>query len=317
MNSVIVCDNLSKHYKNITALDRLNLEISENTILGFLGINGAGKTTTIKLLNNLIKPTTGNACIYGQSILKDPLKLKTMIGYLSQEPAFYPWMTPKEFLTYVGEVFNLNKNTIRERVDRLLHDLDLAEVAEKRISEFSTGMRQRLGIAQALINEPKVVFLDEPVSSLDPLGRIQVLNIIKSLKGKATIVMSSHILNDVERVCDEVAIIDHGKLLIHEKLPVLKDRYFSRTILIHCQEPLERFKDLLQKQDFIKTVEWIVATPEMPNGLKIISKDFALAEKELPALIVKHGLTLKHYEFISPNLEDIFISLVHNPIKEN
>jgi ABC-2 type transport system ATP-binding protein len=317
MNSVIVCDNLTKHYKNITALDRLNLEISENTILGFLGINGAGKTTTIKLLNNLIKPTAGNAYIFGQSIVKNPLKLKTMIGYLSQEPAFYPWMTCREFLTYVGEVFNLKKNTIRERVGRLLHDLDLASVAEKRIGEFSTGMRQRLGIAQALINEPKVVFLDEPVSSLDPLGRIQVLNIIKSLKGKATIVMSSHILNDVERVCDEVAIIDHGKLLIHEKLPALKDRYFSRTILMHCQEPLQRFKDLLQKQDFIKTVEWIAATPEMPNGLKIISKDFALAEKELPALIVKHGLILKHYEFLSPNLEDIFISLVHNPIKEN
>lgn len=317
MKSAIVCEHLTKRYGANVALERLDIEIAEKTILGFLGINGAGKTTTIKLLNNLIKPTEGTAHIQGQSIQEDPLKLKAIIGYLSQEPAFYPWMTPKEFLTYIGELFDLRKAIVRERVACLLTDLNLRDVANRRIGEFSTGMRQRLGIAQALMNEPKVLFLDEPVSALDPLGRIQVLNIIKSLKGKATILMSSHILSDVERVCDDVAIIDHGKLIAHEKLQVLRDRYFSRTILVHCREALGPFSECVQKQDFVRSVEYISPTHEMPNGLKIVTTDFDLAERAMPALIISQGLTLTHYEFLSPNLEDIFVSLIHSPNKEN
>ena len=210
MSSAIVCEGLCKRYGSAVALDHLDLEIREQTILGFLGLNGAGKTTTIKLLNGLITPTEGNATICGRSVRKAPLELRSMIGYLSQEPAFYPWMTPSELLSYVGELFDLDRQTIRSRTQRLLKELDLEDVAGRRIGGFSTGMRQRLGIAQALVNEPKVIFLDEPVSALDPFGRIHVLDIVKSLRGKATILMSSHILADVERVCDEVVIIDRG-----------------------------------------------------------------------------------------------------------
>lgn len=314
MDTAISCEGLSKNFKDVKALKNLNIEISSNLIIGFLGVNGAGKTTTIKLLNNLIKPTSGRASIYGIPVHENQMKVKNMVGYLSQEPAFYRWMTGKEFLYYVGSLFGIKKSTLKERVRSLLDEVGLQDAQNRRVGGYSTGMKQRLGIAQSLINEPKVLFLDEPVSSLDPVGRVNILKIIKSLKGKATIFISSHILNDIERVCDEVAIIDKGELIIHEKLSVLKEKYISPVVLIQCKDPLENFKDLLMQEDYIRHAEFMSIDDRENVCLRIVFDDFEKGKRLLPQRIVENGLTLIKYEMLTPTLEDVFMKLIN---KEN
>ena len=317
METVIQCEGLSKTYKDVEALKNLNLEIKEDLIVGFLGVNGAGKTTTIKLLNNLIKPTAGKAIICGTPVFNNPMKVKSMVGYLSQEPAFYKWMTGREFLTFVGEVFKIERSQLRGKVTQLLREMELSDAANKKIGGYSTGMKQRLGIAQSLINDPKVLFLDEPMSSLDPLGRVSVMNIIKGLKGKTTVFMSSHILTDIERVCDEVAVIDKGKLIIHDKLSILKEKYISPSILVECKEPLGDFKELLMKEDYVLAVEDRDSGGAEDTVLKVTFRDFSKGEIMLPKLIVDRGLTLVKYEILTPTLEDVFLRLIDNNSVEN
>ncbi|MFC2166047.1 ABC transporter ATP-binding protein [Acidobacteriota bacterium] len=310
MDTVIRCENLSKNYKGVKALQNLSLEIKENLIVGFLGVNGAGKTTTIKLLNNLIKPTAGEATICDTPVFNNPMKVKSMVGYLSQEPAFYKWMTGREFLMFVGEVFRIEKSRLKEKARKLLAEMELSDAANKRIGGYSTGMKQRLGIAQSLINDPKVLFLDEPLSSLDPLGRVSVMNIIKRLKGKTTVFMSSHILTDIERVCDEVAIIDKGKLIIHDKLSVLKEKYISPAIRVECKEPLGDFREFLMKEDYVFAADREDTGGTEDTSLKIIFSDFSKGEIMLPKLIVESNLTLVKYDTLTPTLEDVFLKLI-------
>jgi len=311
MSVAISCRSLSKNYGEIKALQNLNLEVQENIIVGLLGVNGAGKTTTIKLLNSLIKPSSGEAYIFGVNVFKNPMKVKNLVGYLSQEPSFYRWMKGRELLECAGEIYGLEGMNLRNKVKELLELVGLLDYAERRIGTYSTGMKQRLGIAQSLINSPRLLFLDEPASSLDPLGRNEVLKLIKELKGKSTVMVSSHVLNDIERICDEVIIIDKGKLILHERLSVLKEKYISPAVLIECKENLDDLKDLLQKSNFVRSVEGLNQNGKNGRSLKIIFKDFNQGEKILPQLIVQKGLTLRRYEILAPTLEDIFVTLVN------
>ncbi len=311
MSVAISCRSLSKNYGEIKALQNLNLEVQENIIVGLLGVNGAGKTTTIKLLNSLIKPSSGEAYIFGVNVFKNPMKVKNLVGYLSQEPSFYRWMKGRELLECAGEIYGLEGMNLRNKVKELLELVGLLDYAERRIGTYSTGMKQRLGIAQSLINSPRLLFLDEPASSLDPLGRNEVLKLIKELKGKSTVMVSSHVLNDIERICDEVIIIDKGKLILHERLSVLKEKYISPAVLIECKENLDDLKDLLQKSNFVRSVEGLNQNGKNGRSLKIILKDFNQGEKILPQLIVQKGLTLRRYEILAPTLEDIFVTLVN------
>ena len=202
--AAIKCEGLTKRYGNVVALDSLDLSIKERSIFGFLGPNGAGKTTTVKLLVGLSNPTVGRAWIAGQEVTPEAIGLRKKIGYLPEVPAFYNWMNGPEFLSFVGELHHLSKAEIKNRSDELLELVELKETAKRRIGGYSRGMRQRLGIAQALMNRPEVLFLDEPCSALDPIGRREVLELIKRLSAGATVFMSTHILSDVERVCDSV-----------------------------------------------------------------------------------------------------------------
>ncbi|MDD4877328.1 MAG: ABC transporter ATP-binding protein, partial [Dehalococcoidales bacterium] len=206
----ISCQGLTKHYGNFVALDNLDLVVEEQTVFGFLGPNGAGKTTTVKMLVGLSTPSAGRAWIAGQEVIDDALSLRSRIGYLPEVPAFYNWLTGREFLSYVGELHHLSSREIKLRCDQYLELVELIEAAKRKIGGYSRGMKQRLGIAQALINRPKVLFLDEPCSALDPMGRREVLNLIEQMRTETTVFMSTHILSDVERVCDVVGIINQG-----------------------------------------------------------------------------------------------------------
>ena len=217
MNNIIEIEKLTKDYligfwrkRPQRSLNSLSLEVQEGEIFGFLGPNGAGKTTTLKLLMHLIYPTSGTARIMGKSI--DDTAMRQQIGYLPEHPYFYDYLTARELLNYYGRLFDMGESDRKARIAELLKLVDMEEFADRQLRKFSKGMVQRIGIAQALINRPKVVFLDEPMSGLDPLGRRQVRDIIASLREQGvTVFFSSHILSDVEVLCDRVAILNRGE----------------------------------------------------------------------------------------------------------
>ncbi len=193
------------------ALDNLSLVVEKGEVFGFLGPNGAGKTTTLKILMHLLRPTAGAARILGEPI--DNVSMRGRIGYLPENPYFYDYLTAEELLTYAGRLFGIARPALEGKVRRLTESVGLGGAAKTQLRRFSKGMIQRIGIAQAMINDPEVIFLDEPMSGLDPLGRREVRQVISSLKSKGvTIFFSSHILPDVEALCDRVAIMNRGRL---------------------------------------------------------------------------------------------------------
>jgi len=225
MNTIIEIENLTKDYevgfwkkKKVRALDRLTLNVESGQIFGFLGGNGAGKTTTIKILMSLIFPTTGSARILGEDI--SSVRMHSRIGYCPENPYFYDYLKASELMNYFGELFGLDAARRKSKTAELLTKVGLEEKDwNKQLRKFSKGMLQRVGLAQALINEPEIVFLDEPMSGLDPIGRREIRELIASLREQGTTVfMSTHILSDIEALCDNVAILRQGKLAATGKL---------------------------------------------------------------------------------------------------
>ncbi len=208
----------------VRALDGLSLQVQSGEVFGLLGPNGAGKTTTFKILMGLIRPTGGKAQILGAEV--QDVKVRQSIGYLPEQPYFYDYLTAREFLVYCGALCDLPKTETSQRADELLQLVSLTDSADKQLRKFSKGMLQRVGLAQALINNPEVLFLDEPMSGLDPLGRREVRDLIVNLRNRGkTIFFSSHILTDVEAMCDRVAILNKGRLIESGKLSeILKTR---------------------------------------------------------------------------------------------
>lgn len=303
--AAIRCEELSKSYGPSEALKALNLTVATNSIFGLLGPNGAGKSTTIKLLTRQIAPSGGRAWVAGFPISEQTIDVRSRIGYLSEQPAFYPWMTGYELLNFVGELFGLAPAIRRQRASELLERVDLARAAKKKIGAYSHGMRQRLGIAQALMNQPEVLFLDEPVSALDPLGRKEVLELLAQLKGKSTVFFSSHILADVDRVCDEVAVLHRGRLLVQASTQQLKERYAQPVISIELETDAGVLTDLLSQEVYARKVE--------VNGRRasVLVSDLELAKQCLPALLVQAHLPLLRYEVALPTLEDVFVQLIN------
>jgi ABC-2 type transport system ATP-binding protein len=210
--TAIRTDGLTKHYPGVTALTDLTLDVPAGSIYGFLGPNGAGKTTTIKILGGLITPTSGTASVGGVA-LGAGAAFRREVGYLAQEPRFYDWMSGRETLEFIGSLVDDPSVVEPGWIGQVLARVGLADAADRRTSTYSGGMRQRLGIAQALVTRPAVLLLDEPVSALDPAGRREVLELMRDLRGEATVFYSTHILDDVQRVSDHVAILDHGRLV--------------------------------------------------------------------------------------------------------
>ena len=305
MSSVQV-KNLAKYYGAVHALDGLDLEVASGTVFGFLGPNGAGKTTTLRILTGLARPTGGQAWVAGIDVLKDGKTLSRRIGHLPEEPAFYPWMTPREFLDYLGRLYGLSASARAARTRELLALIRLEDVSRRRIGGFSRGMRQRLGVAAALIHRPEVLFLDEPASALDPAGRKEVLDLIENLRGQCTVVMSTHILADVERVCDVVGIIAKGRLLVQARREDLLERYAVPAFEVEAddREALARWGKELGR------LSWVTAISSENGKLRVTVKDLQKAKRELLPLALRAKLTLNRYEEVRPSLEDVFLQLV-------
>ena len=224
--AAIAVEGLRKQYPGgVVALDGLSMVVPAGSVFGLLGPNGAGKTTCLRLLAGLTRPTAGRAIVSGTVVAADALVVRRGLGYLEQDPRTYRWMTGREQLAMLGRLHGLGGDALDRAVAEALGRVDLADAADRRTGTYSGGMRQRLGIAGALVHRPPVIVLDEPVSALDPEGRRDVLELIASLRGATTVLFSTHVLADVERICDRVGILDHGRLVVEGSLAELLDRF--------------------------------------------------------------------------------------------
>jgi ABC-2 type transport system ATP-binding protein len=306
--AAIVCRGLSKRYGAVTALDALDLEVPTGSVFGFLGPNGAGKTTTIRLLSSLAQASGGAASLAGVAVGDGEPNRRGLVGYLDQDPRFHNWMTPRELLDLVGRLYGMPERERRSRSDEVLETVGLTEASRRPIGTLSGGMRQRLGVAQAILNRPPILLLDEPVSSLDPEGRVDLLAVIRRLGGDSTVLFSTHILTDVERVCDRVAILDHGRLVTTGPMTELLERYARPVYRIEPEDGqadgVARLVGALRGASFVTNIG------ETAGGLRVAVSDAADAGQQLLAIVAAHGVALLAFERQRPTLEDVFLQLV-------
>ena len=302
MNAVAL-QGLVKRYGSTAALNGLDLIVPEGSIFGFLGPNGAGKTTTLRILTGMARPTSGSAEVLGFDVRNADAALRRQIGFLPDVPAFYPWMTARELMRFAGRLFGLDGVALDQRVESLLAMVGLASV-RTRVGGYSRGMKQRLGIAQALVNAPRLLLLDEPTSALDPIGRRDVLELIASLRGRTTVFFSTHILADVERVCDAVTILDRGVVVAGGPIAELKRRHATNRLLFQVDGSSE---DLIGK---LRSRPWLTTLEETDGIIRVATPDVTSASREIVAEIAALRLGLVRFELEDPTLEDVFVGLL-------
>ena len=304
----IVVERLARRYPGgVLALDGLDLSVPAGSVFGLLGPNGAGKTTCLRLLAGLTHPTAGRATVSGLDPAVDPIGVRSRLGYLEQDPRAYGWMTGREQVRMVGRLHGLEGPRLESAIDDALARVALREAADRRAGGYSGGMRQRLGIAAALVHHPPVVILDEPASSLDPEGRRDVLGLIASLRGDTTVLFSSHVLSDVERICDRVAIIDHGRLVVEGAIDELLDRYAQPVWRVEA-EPGED-AGLARLADLVRALPWVKAAVAEHGVLTIAVSNPAAAARELLPAVAASGVAVVSVARARPTLEDVFLRL--------
>jgi ABC-2 type transport system ATP-binding protein len=301
---IIEIDNLTKDYetgfarkRKTRALDGLSLTVEPGQIFGFLGANGAGKTTTLKLLMRLIFPTGGTARILGRNI--SDISMHARIGYLPEAPYFYDYLTAREFLNYCGQLFGLDRATRKSRTENLLNRVNLEKnIWDRQLRKFSKGMLQRVGLAQAIVNDPEIVFLDEPMSGLDPVGRREVRDLIAALRDEGkTVFMCSHILSDIEVLCDSVAILKGGRLAHAGSLDELRAVESSLIEIIVTDADAEALKKSLSIDADVTTT---------PSGLRIQITNEKEVDVVLAALRSVNG-KLVSVQPVRQSLEELFM----------
>lgn len=306
--STIQVKQLVKTFGKVRALDGLDLEVKNGCVYGFLGPNGAGKTTTLRILAGLAQPDSGTIHLTGNEEAGTRLEPKRIFGYLPEEPSFYPWMTPIEYLDFCGQIFGYTAKDRKKRIDELLDLSGLAGDAKRRIGGFSRGMRQRLGMAQALVNKPEILLLDEPLSALDPAGRKDILSLIESLSKSCTVLMSTHILNDVERVCDTVGIINHGRMVIQANRQELLEKYATRALEIDAGNGDHR--SYLTWIDHLKRIPGVISLDSEGTRIRVAVDDLQSAQAAIVRIAAEQNLGFERIEIVKPTLEDIFMQLV-------
>ncbi len=309
--ATVSCRGLSKRFggaSGVLAVDRLDLEVPRGSVFGLLGPNGAGKTTTLRLITGLARPTSGTVVIDGTPVDPSSPGVRRAIGVLDQDPRYYGWMTGRELVELAGRLQGLAVPAARARAGETLGLVGLADAASRRIGGYSGGMRQRLGIAQALVSDPSLLILDEPVSSLDPEGRRDLLALIAALRGSATVIFSTHVLSDVERICDRVGILDHGRLVTEGPLADLLVRY---ALPLYRIEP-EPGQDaaVASLMEVLRGTAWIDRVSETPGSVTVSVTDEAAGSAGLLPIVVSAGVRLAAFERVRPSLEDVFLRLV-------
>jgi len=304
----IAVERLTKRYPGgVLALDGLSMTVPAGSVFGLLGPNGAGKTTCLRLLAGMTRPTSGRAVVSGTTVATDALTVRRNLGYLEQDPRAYGWMTGREQITMLGRLHGLEGAGLARAVSDALARVDLADAADRRTGTYSGGMRQRLGIAGALVHRPPVIVLDEPVSALDPEGRRDVLELIVSLRGEATILFSTHVLADVERICDRVGILDHGRLVVEGPLAELLDRFALPVYRVEAEPGQAAAVEALAAR--LRSLDWVTGTAVEHGLLTVAVADPSRAARELLPAIIEGGLGVVSVARARPTLEDVFLRL--------
>ncbi|MBN2358976.1 MAG: ABC transporter ATP-binding protein [Deltaproteobacteria bacterium] len=306
---VIAIRDLRRRFRDVEALAGVDLQVAGPGVFGFLGVNGAGKTTTLRILAGLIHATGGEVRLFGEPVAIGQAEVRRRIGYLPQDPVFFPWLTGEETLLLVADLFGLPGAIARRRAGEWLERLGLGHAARRRVGGYSGGMLQRLGLAQALINEPELLLLDEPVSALDPVGRVEILTLLGALSSRATVFMSSHILADVERVCGEVAIIDHGRIVVRDRTDALRERFLKPEFELALAGAAAPLIALASGAPWIEQLR-VIEQGEFGATLRIAVTDAALGRRELPRLIAHSQVELLRFDAAVPTLEEVFIRIV-------
>ncbi|WP_173917257.1 ABC transporter ATP-binding protein [Halobacillus sp. Marseille-Q1614] len=296
---MIKVENLTKTFNRQEAVNNISFTLEPRTCTALLGPNGAGKTTTLRMMAGLIHQTHGSI-----QLSEKPVKdIRQQIGYLPQHPQFHSWMSGREFLVYVGRLAFLSKKEAAARADQLLERVGISDAGRKRIGKYSGGMKQRLGIAQAMIHKPKLLMLDEPVSALDPIGRRDVLNLMEELKEETTLLFSTHILNDAEEASDHLLLMNHGKIIESGSFAEVRQRHALNKVVLKLDDSLTSISDL-QNLPYVDRVE------EKNKEIHIYMEDMKLGRKKLIQYFSEHDLPVQYFEAGSMSLEELFMKVV-------
>ncbi len=290
--------NLHKSFSDKEVLKGLDLAVSENSIFGFIGKNGAGKTTTMKAVLGLIKADNGKITVAGEEVVYGQTASNRYIGYLPDVPEFYSFMTAEEYLSFCGEITGMKKSEIKSRSTELLKLVGLLN-EKHRIKGYSRGMKQRLGIAQALMNRPKLLICDEPTSALDPVGRKEILDILTAVREQTTVIFSTHILSDVERICTDVAFLNDGVVGMQGKLSDVKSVYHTDEYVLQTENESSALA-LMQSFDKIKKIE--------NNQLSFLEKEHSIYD--VLRFVTEKRISLVKFEKAEPTLETLFMEVI-------
>ncbi|MCK9525392.1 MAG: ABC transporter ATP-binding protein [Limnochordia bacterium] len=303
--NILEIKDLQMSFGGNHVLQGLDMTVPEHSVFGFVGRNGAGKTTTMKIALGLLKAQQGEVHVCGEKVSYGATKTNRHVGYLPDVPEFYGYMRPKEYLRLCGEITGLSSRQIKTKSEELLELVGLADV-NRRISGFSRGMKQRLGIAQALLNEPRLLLCDEPTSALDPIGRKQVLDILSAIRGQTTVVFSTHILSDVERICDRIAVLERGKLVLSGTLGEIQKehRRNSYSLRFATEQDAQEFAQLGELQKPAITLEL------EERVLNIVIEDNSIHGQELIDLLSLKKIVPERFESMEPTLESLFAEVV-------
>lgn len=303
MNNVLEIEGLKKSFGPKQVLNGLNLTVPSGSVFGFIGKNGAGKTTTMKTVVGLMEQDEGTVNVCGENVHFGQTPTNRYIGYLPDVPEFYNFMTPYEYLVFCGEITNMEKSAASKRADELLDLVGLDKDAKRRIKGFSRGMKQRLGIAQALLNSPKLLICDEPTSALDPVGRKEVLDILTGVKNQTTVLFSTHILSDVERICTDIAFLNDGAVCLDGKLADIKSAYRKDEYVIETE-------DNMSAALLIKAFPELIAFSEDEPKNVLNFRGDAETFYRIIGFISDNKVGVAKIEKQEPSLESLFMEVV-------
>lgn len=292
--------NVTKKFKEKIAVHDFSLEVQPGQCIGLIGPNGAGKTTLIQMIADIIHPTAGAVLLDGKRISE----MKKEIGYLPQYPNFYHWMTAKETLFFMGQLSGISKRDLARSIPRMMSKVGLSGEENSKVGTFSGGMKQRLGIAQALLHQPSFIVMDEPVSALDPIGRREVLNIIEEIKEETTVLLSSHILGDVEEICERLVMMKNGKKVEDATIRELLNKNSKNKIQMEITEDSMGWIEIVKKLDYVKSVEVI------GNKVKLEVENIRTNKDMVLKSALKHHVSLIKFEIGHDTLEEIFLKMV-------
>ena len=320
---MIKVEHLTKYYGDFLAVDDLSFDIEKGRVYGFLGPNGAGKTTTMNIMTGCLSATSGQVLIDGYDIFEEADEAKRMIGYLPEQPPLYMQETPREYLQFVGEAKGLKGNGLNEQIEAVIETARIKEVQHRRISDLSKGYKQRVGIAQALLGNPEIIILDEPTVGLDPIQIIEIRDLIQSLGKEHTVILSSHILSEVQAICEKILIISHGKLVAFDEPDKLERNLLSAGGIALTVDKKDTSDEGIRKcLGTLKGVRECSIDSQTNDkyfeiNMTVDTKQLYVVSRRIFMAFAECGVPLLEMRLQKANLEDIFLELTEENLKES